>query len=255
MRLQIASDLHLERVPGNRRRDKLLDTTQSDVLVLAGDIHRLDQMADHFHDWPTPVVYVHGNHELYHRDYDAVIRHARGQLAGTNIQFLEGEQYVQGEVRFLGCCLWSDFALHERAGPEMDYAQAYAPEHRIISAGPARKLLPTDVRRIHRRSVAWLERKLRQPFAGKTVVVTHYAPHAMSLGYDAAHMPSAAFASDLGRLLRWADLWIHGHIHRSCDYIWAGCRVVANPAGYQRHGKYAGEVTNKDFGRRMVVQV
>lgn len=255
MLLQIASDLHLERTPFRSRRDKFLDKTHADVLILAGDIHRLERIADHFNDWPTPVVYVHGNHELYHRDYHGAIQQAKDQLAGTNIHFLEGEQYVLDGVRFLGCCLWSNFALHDRAGTAMDYAEAYSPDHRIISAGMGRKLRPSDTRQIHHKSVAWLERRLRQPFAGRTVVVTHYAPHAMSLDYGAAQASAPAFASDLSRLLRYADLWIHGHIHRSCDYMWAGCRVVANPAGYTRQKNVAGETSNRDFGRGLVIEV
>lgn len=255
MLLQIASDLHLERVPVRNRRDKYLDTTLSDVLVLAGDIHRLDRIAEHFKDWPTPVVYVHGNHELYHRDYHAGIAQARDQLARTNIRFLEADEYVHEGVRFLGCCLWSDFALHDRAGLAMDLAEAYSPDHQIISAGTGGKFRPADARRIHRDSVAWLERRLREPFAGRTVVVTHYAPHAMSLGYRAAQSSSAAFATDLGRLLRWADLWVHGHIHRSCDYVWAGCRVVANPAGYTRSSRTAGGFSNADYDRGLIVSV
>jgi predicted phosphodiesterase len=255
MQLQIASDLHLERAPTRSKRIDMLEVTQADVLVLAGDIHRLDRIHEYFNGWPTPVVYVHGNHELYHRDYYSAIRQARDQLAQTNIRFLEDEQYMLGNVRFLGCCLWSDFALHGRAGPAMDYAQGYSADCRLISAGIRRNLTPADIREIHRNSVTWLDRKLRQPFAGRTVVVTHYAPHAMSLGYDAARSSSAAFASDLGRLLRWADLWVHGHIHKSCDYVWAGCRVVANPAGYRRQGNVAGETSNRDFGRALIVHV
>lgn len=254
MLLQIASDLHLERQKTASKVDAFLDRAESDVLVLAGDIHRLDRVAGFFVDWPVPVVYVHGNHELYHRDYGAALLQAREQFAPTNIHFLERQERVLGNVRFLGCCLWSDFALHGMAGPAMNYALDYAPDHKIIFNGQNRQFIPADARATHRHSVAWLDRKLRQPFPGKTVVVTHYAPHPMSLGYRAQEETASAFASDLGRLLRWADLWIHGHIHKSCDYTWSGCRVVANPAGYRRQG-ITGSATNRNFDRGLVVQI
>ncbi|SKC93198.1 metallophosphoesterase family protein [Paraburkholderia hospita] len=176
MLLQIASDLHLERFETAGAPDAFLDRVESDVLVLAGDIHRLHRVSGLFSDWPVPVVYVHGNHELYHRNYGAAIRRARLQLAQTNIHFLEGQERVIGSVRFLGCCLWSDFALHGMTGPAMSYAQDYTPDHKIIFNGRKRTLTPSDTRATHRDSVAWLESKLRQPFPGKTVVVTHYAP-------------------------------------------------------------------------------
>ncbi|MEX3953917.1 metallophosphoesterase [Paraburkholderia sp. EG287B] len=254
MLLQIASDLHLERLEPMATPDALLDRVRSDVLVLAGDIHRLERVAGLFADWPVPVVYVHGNHELYHRDYAVALRHAREQYARTNIHFLEGQERVIDDVRFLGCCLWSDFVLHGMAGPAMNYAQDFAPDYKIIFDGGKRTLTPADTRATHRDSVAWLESKLREPFRGKTVVVTHYAPHPMSLGYQGGRASAAAFASDLGRLLRWADLWIHGHIHESSDYMWGGCRVVANPAGYGRRGG-VGWITNRNFDRGLVVQI
>jgi predicted phosphodiesterase len=254
MLLQIASDLHLERLKGVNTVDAFLDRAISDVLVLAGDIHRLDRVARYFADWPVPVVYVHGNHDLYHGDYIATVQQGRAQLAQTNIKFLEEQEMIFDSVRFLGCCLWSDFALHGMAGLEMDYARDYAPDYRIIFNGLNRKLTPADTRATHRHSVDWLDKKLRQPFSGKTVVVTHYAPHPMSLGYGAAQETSSAFASDLSRLLRRTDLWIHGHIHESCDYMWSGCRVVSNPAGYRRHGKGA-NAANRQFDRGLVIRI
>ncbi|WP_321931903.1 metallophosphoesterase [Paraburkholderia guartelaensis] len=254
MLLQVASDLHLERLENPRTPDALLDRVKCDVLVLAGDIDRLERVAGLFSDWPVPIVYVHGNHELYHRDCAVALRHAQEQYARTSIHFLEEQERVIDNVRFLGCCLWTDFALHGTAGPAMSYAQDCAPDYKIIFNGGNRRLTPADTRRMHRASVEWLESKMRQPFPGKTVVVTHYAPHPMSLGYQGARASAAAFASDLGRLLRWADLWIHGHIHESCDYMLGGCRVVANPAGYKRNGS-VGKITNRKFDRGLVVQI
>lgn len=254
MLLQIASDLHLERLIDRSTVDGILDRAKSDVLVLAGDIHRVDRVARYFADWPVPVIYVHGNHDLYHGDYVATVQLGRAQLAHTNVKFLEEQEIIFDSVRFLGCCLWSDFALHGRAGSAMDYARDYAPDYTIISNGPTRKLAPADTRATHRHSVEWLDTMLRRPFTGKTVVVTHYAPHPMSLDYSAAQETSSAFASDLSRLLRRTDLWIHGHIHESCDYTWSGCRVVNNPAGYTRHGTSV-NATNRHFDRGLVVEI
>ncbi len=254
MLLHIASDLHLERLGKEGTPASLLDKVQSDLLVLAGDIHRLERIAESFGNWPVPIIYVHGNHELYHRDYPAVISQAREQLASTDIHFLEEDEQVFGDIRFLGCCLWSDFALHGRAGPVMDYAQDYVPDHKIIVSHHERAFSPAYVRSIHRHSVAWLEHQLRRPSSGKTVVVTHYAPHQMSLGYRGASSSAPAFASDLGRLLGWADLWIHGHVHESCDYIWNGCRVVSNPAGYRR-AERAVKATNRNFKRGFAIKI
>ena len=38
--------------------------------------------------------------------------------------------------------------------------------------------------------------------------------------------------SDLDELVMKADLWIHGHVHDSFDYMVGSCRVVTNPGSY-----------------------
>ena len=85
-----------------------------------------------------------------------------------------------------------------------------------------------------------MENELAQPFDGKTIVVTHHAPHPLSIHPRFAGNPvNPGFVSDLGPLLDRADLWLHGHTHDGFDY-WVGrCRVLANPAGYILNRKTA----------------
>ena len=65
MKIQLASDLHLEflqrRVPGERL---IAPALQADVLVLAGDIANGTQATNLFKNWPVPVLYLAGNHEF-----------------------------------------------------------------------------------------------------------------------------------------------------------------------------------------------
>jgi Icc-related predicted phosphoesterase len=89
---------------------------------------------------------------------------------------------------------------------------------------------------MHRASVRWLaeeiEKRRRQQ---RLVIVTHHAPSARSLdeGYSRDHL-SPAFASALDGLVEasGASLWLHGHTHRSADYVTGGTRVLSNPRGY-----------------------
>jgi Icc-related predicted phosphoesterase len=75
------------------------------------------------------------------------------------------------------------------------------------------------------------------PFDGKTVVVTHHAPHPISIAPRYARDAlNPAFASDLTDVIsqHQPDLWVHGHTHSSFDYVVPGTktRVVCNPMGY-----------------------
>jgi Icc-related predicted phosphoesterase len=236
MNIQIASDLHLEflesRFPGYRIIEPVSGTG---VLVLAGDIHQGARAIELFNDWPVPVVYVHGNHELYHRQYDDAVDSLRTASRGSNVRFLECDDVVLNGVRFLGCCLWTDYALYPgNEAAAMREAELRLADHRTIHIGD-RLFTAQDALERHARARAWLGKKLAEDFDGKTVVVTHHAPHPKSIhSRYAGALLNGAFASNLAPLVVQSDLWIHGHVHDSFDYTVGGTRVVANPRGYVR---------------------
>lgn len=87
----------------------------------------------------------------------------------------------------------------------------------------------------------WLREALATPFDGATVVVTHFAPSLRSVDPRYGLSPgTAGFCNVLDDLLPRADLWLHGHLHCPHDYRAEGCRVVANPLGYEGKGEQAG---------------
>lgn len=63
MKIQVASDLHLEFLDQRFPDYRVIEYTDADVLIIAGDIHRNTKAISAFADWPVPVIYVHGNHE------------------------------------------------------------------------------------------------------------------------------------------------------------------------------------------------
>ena len=65
MRVQVASDLHLELLHRQFPGERLISSAhEADILVLAGDISYGAQAIELFKDWPVPVLYLAGNHEL-----------------------------------------------------------------------------------------------------------------------------------------------------------------------------------------------
>ncbi len=261
MKIQIASDLHLElleqRFPGHR----VIEPTDADVLVIAGDIHRHTRAIDAFADWPVPVIYVHGNHEAYHEQYAGLIDKLRHASASGNVRYLEQDEYLLGGVRFLGCCLWTDYLLApDDRSAAMEAAGRFLYDHQRI-ATPQGLFTTDDAAQLHQESRAWLEARLAENFDGPTVVVTHHGPHPGSVHPRfAGTLLNAAFVSDLTPLMGKADLWIHGHVHDSFDYTVAGTRIVANPRGYALNRKAAESVAqidweNQAFDARFVVEV
>lgn len=249
MRLQIASDLHLELARGDPSRYGPLLHAPSDALILAGDIDRIDRVRERFSTWPTPVLYVRGNHDSFFTAYEVEIGKLAVATRNGSFTLLEREIWTRDDIRIIGCCLWTDFALLGRQEDAMLLAQYAGADYRCLRRADGRPFAPEYTRFEHMLTVEWLTRQLTKPFDGKTVVVTHHAPHVRSLdGRFGRQRYDSAFASDLSALTKYVHLWIHGHVHHSCDYKVKRCRVVCNPAGTERR-------PNPDFCPMLVVEV
>ena len=276
MKLLVLSDLHLECADLT-----LPDSVDFDVAILAGDIvNPGSELAAWVRATPAlqrsrAIVAVSGNHEHYDRvmQHEIAAMHAAARaLPSPPLHLLDCDQVVVDGVRFLGCTLWTDFALpiDTTEGPCSDpqrgitVASRGMADYRAIgwldeaaaSAGTApRKLTPYDTLRLHCMQRAWLEAALAEPFDGSTVVVTHHGPHRASLAPRfAADWVSTAYLSELPRhFFEVPALWVHGHTHTSHDYQVGGCRVLCNPRGYPLQGRPMPENTAFDAAR--VVQV
>lgn len=231
LKLHILSDLHFE-----YDTEFQVPETSADVLILAGDISPgLHGMA-RFARAKKPVIYVPGNHEFYGESIQALPSALRLLAKGSSIHLLDNGEVRLGGVRFLGTTLWTNYELFgaERLGEVTAHADRQLNDYVCIQAGFGRTLTPGQTVSLHHKAVDWLARKLDEPVDGKTVVVTHHAPHPSSLiPKKEGRLINAAYASDLTHLMGKACLWIHGHTHHSVDYTVNGTRIVTNPKGYR----------------------
>lgn len=236
MRLLILSDLHLEM----GELDLVVDGRRIDddvgVVVLAGDV--MDGLQgpswarDAFPD--KEIVLVPGNHELYEQDWLEGVERLREESARHGIHFLEDSAVDLGGVRFLGCSLWTDYCLHGHAlqHKRMLEVEGLMTDFKEITVA-GKPLASWAVLGRHKMSRQWLQQELASCEFGRTVVVTHHAPHPRSINrYDGLKPVAAAYASDLEELMGYASLWVHGHVHEVADYEVHGTRVVCNPRGY-----------------------
>ena len=269
MNIQLLSDLHLEANPDFVPRP----APGADVLVLAGDIgsyqahSALTAAGDTdfglarfspLHGWPTPVLFVPGNHEYDGLDFDEAHDRLRATCERLGLAWLESEVLHMNGVRFVGSTLWTDFdALGPMAGqslpakipahfshPNSLYTRQLKAREKAFRAanyylrktGTTRGATPwlaEQVREQALQSQDWLSAALDTPFDGPTVVVTHFAPSLRSADPRYGQVPgTAGFCNALDALLPKAQLWLHGHLHCPVDYHHQGCRVVANPLGY-----------------------
>jgi predicted phosphodiesterase len=234
MQVQIASDLHHEIAPcGSPLSRALAPAPHADVLVLAGDIHEGSAAIDLYKDYAIPVLYVHGNHEPLHHSYPALIDELEGRSYGTSVRFLQNDEAVICGTRFLGACLWTDYALFPlQFTDSLEYARRAVTDYRLIRNTQDRHFHPEDAIAHQRETLHWLRERLDAPFSGKTVVITHHCPSGRSIEpRHREHKLAPAYASNLELLVERADMWVHGHVHWSVDYQLGRCRVICNPRG------------------------
>lgn len=277
MRIQLFSDLHLERYP-----DFLPQFAPDiDVLVLAGDIgsyqpgSRLN--TDDFglgrfsplrpgSTCPN-VLYVPGNHEFDSLDYDETYARLRETCNSLGITWLEREVVTIGPVRFVGTTLWSDFEAlvgnQDNITKQMQLRdKAYRAANYYLSKNTTLKLgqpvLAEGMRQMSLDCQAWLRAALSVPFDGTTIAVTHFAPSLRSADPRYGLTPgTSGFCNALDDLFPLAHVWMHGHLHCLNDYLVEGrtdgqswtCRVVANPLGYLSKGEQA------SFRENLVIEV
>ncbi|WP_420426297.1 metallophosphoesterase [Algiphilus sp.] len=239
MRIRYASDLHVE-LSGHLPRQ--IPEIGEDLVVLAGDIgegtNGITWAAETFAG--RPVLYVLGNHELYGHDFHRLVEQARDAAAATdNVQLLENDVAWFGDLRVLGCTLWTDFDAHGARTRAMDEARHAMHDYRVIRVGD-RPLEPGDVLDRCRKSRAWLEDQLRASDA-PTLVVTHMAPSArdelVNPFFGSQDPLTPAFANAFDHLIASPVVaWIFGHHHYSLNTTIDGVRIVSNQRGYPGEG-------------------
>jgi hypothetical protein len=241
MRIQYASDLHLEFFDKTPFPPILKPVAP--VLVLAGDVGRPDMRSyrDLMHycsrNWDATFV-VAGNHELYNGE---ALRHSaqmRLEMCETicgswpNVHFMNRSRVDRDGITFLGATLWTDMVGFEDAALRSRYNDF----NRIgISQDTLRPLELSDIRGWHQIDREWLAAELKK-VANPTVVITHHLPTMAMISPRFASSPfNAAFAAtDCEELVKPPVVaWIAGHTHVGMTApLPYGIVGLTNPRGY-----------------------
>jgi Icc-related predicted phosphoesterase len=226
-----------------------------DVVVVPGDVDvpltgSLTWLAERFPG--VPVVYTPGNHDFFNEanspnQYTMLEQQDAGrELADKlGIHLLMNDTVELAGSRFIGATLWTDFAS---VGVGSTTAKMKEAEGRFgmndyrrikressVHPGKKKRLRPRDTMDAHRASREYIESQLAIPFDGPSVLVSHHAPHPLSINNRYSTL-AFCYASNLSLMLEADDapeLCLHGHIHKKLSYTVGKTRVVSNPRGYQ----------------------
>lgn len=268
MRIQILSDLHLEANPDFMPEP----APDADLLVLAGDIGSYQEGGDmqdpdfglarfsplpQFAGWPTPVLYVPGNHEYDALDFDTAHARLRATCERLGIRMLERETLVMDGVRFVATTLWANYdaladgeqvtdltrrlKLREKAFRAANYYL-----NKMAGTKDGAPFLAEPMREHALVCEQWLREALAAPYEGTTVAITHFAPSLRSADPRFGRQPgTASFCNADDDLIPLADVWLHGHLHCRHDYTVprpgrAPTRVLSQAMGLVRKGEAEG---------------
>lgn len=232
MKIQYASDLHLE-FPKNRAYLKACPIKPiGDVLVLAGDIvpfkvvhNHLDffaYCADNF----EATYWVPGNHEYYSSSIASRTGTFQESMK-SNVHLVNNMKIKHGDVNFLFSTLWSYISPIHQWGIESGLN-----DFRVIRNG-RRRFNVDDYNRLHSVSRYFLETNLDDD---NCVVVTHHTPTLMN--YPEQYRGSVlneAFAVELFDLIesKQPAAWIYGHTHGNTpDFSIGKTQLLTNQLGY-----------------------
>ncbi|MCU0472100.1 MAG: metallophosphoesterase [Bacteroidales bacterium] len=248
MKLQYASDLHLE-FPENReflRKNPLLPG--GDVLLLAGDIVPfavMDKHADFFSyisDNFETTYWIPGNHEYYNSDISTRTGSFNEKIK-ENLFLVNNVSVLQENVKFIFSTLWTNIS----ASNQFEIRQRLSDFHTIKYNN--RGLTPDHYNFLHEQCHAFLNDEISKDGTEKKVVITHHVPTFMNYPekYKGDSLNEAFAVEMYNDILRLcADFWIFGHHHCNTPDFQIGTTTLAtNQLGYVKYDDCPGFSTKK----------
>lgn len=241
MKLQYASDLHLEFDQNTQwLTENPLEVT-GDVLLLAGDITIFgdERLENHpFFDWCSQnyreTLLVPGNHEYYRgvemrdtlKDFEKPLR--------PNVRYLNNRSVTIDDTEFFVTTLWSKVKPANEAWIE----QCMTDCRRNVLDG--HNLRGADYTVLHKLCLAWLKRAVKRSKAQHKVVLTHHSPVNYEDPTFASNHLTDAFIVPLEKYISGSDIdaWIFGHTHyNAAQGLELGkTHICTNQLGYVMYG-------------------
>ena len=253
MKVQIASDLHLEFYDDKSRGPDFfasLVLPSAPILILAGDICPPERpILKTFFDWCSEnwsmIFWIFGNHEYYTKmskpiPMEEKIQTAEKLCASTKVIFLQNASIDIGTFRFLGATLWTDLGL----GQEAYEVRKTMSDFGKIRINTTTHFTTEEWLEEYKKDRAFLEENLREceKDGRKAIVITHHLPSFRMIQDKYKEFPAnSGFAANADDLLEHPSvaLWICGHSHgqKTLQYTKKNGEIAAcilNARGYPR---------------------
>lgn len=237
MKLQYASDLHLE-FSANSSYLKLEPLTVSgDVLVLAGDIGYLGDDNSDKHplwDWASAnyrqVVVIPGNHEFYKLfNIDGLYNGWTYPIRPNISYYYNTVISLDNDIDLIATTLWGHIDIRDAFRTEV-----VVNDFKRICSG-SKPLSWMRFNREHVRCFRFLTDSVKLSKAKHIVVVTHHVPSFELMAEEfKGSVLNGAFTVELGDYIANSPIeyWIYGHSHRNVNKVIGKTQCLSNQLGY-----------------------
>ncbi len=248
LKLQYASDLHLE-FPVNKEFMKQHPLQPvGDVLVLAGDIvpfavmdkHKdfFNYLSDHFDN----TYWLPGNHEYYGFDIAEKSGMVNEKIR-SNVFLVNNTSVDHDDKRLIFSTLWS----HISDGNQWQIERSMNDFH-LIKYGKYR-FSSEKYNTLHKTSLAFIHDELKSAKESNIAVFTHHCP--TFLNYPEQYKDdilNEAFAVELFDVIESSniDYWAYGHHHSNIpEFSIGNTKLITNQLGYVQRNEHRLFETNK----------
>ena len=237
MKIQYASDLHLEFKDNSRYLQDNPIIPTGDILILAGDIGYLghDSYLTHrFWNWASEnyreTLIIPGNHEFYMSGDVGTIKNGCIAEIRHNIKCYYNSVVTIENVDFILCTLWSKIASENAFITQKNVSDFYriAYNGRLINA--------YEFNKAHQESIKFLQKTIELNKKSKRIVISHHVPTTLCMADEFKNSRiNGAFVAELHDFIydNEIDFWIYGHSHRNMPEIDInGTKMLCNQLGY-----------------------
>ena len=244
MKIQYASDIHLELSDNSRFINTMPFEVTGDVLVFAGDIAYLcDKTLPNIKFWKwasanyREVLLVPGNHEFYGNGDVLAYGDSWNREILPNVHYYQNKVVRIDDTDFILSTLWSHIQ------PQDEYFVSRGMnDFRQIRCG-GRRFTTDDFNAEHQKCLSFIKQSVAENTAEHIVVVTHHLPSlAVVAPQHRGSLLNSAFATELGDFIADSriDVWIFGHSHANEEATIGNTRLVCNQLGYVSYGEHLG---------------
>ncbi|MDX2246256.1 MAG: metallophosphoesterase [Bacteroidia bacterium] len=241
MKLQYASDLHLE-FPANKEFLKQHPLQPvGDVLVLAGDIapfvimHKHQDFFDYVSDHFETTYWLPGNHEYYH--FNIVEKNSvLHEAIRSNVFLVNNTSVVEENVKLIFSTLWSNIS----PGHQWQIERSMNDFHLIKHKGY--RFSAELYNQLHVESLAFIQNELKTKKEAHVAVFTHHCPTFLNYPQEyKGDVLNEAFAAELFDLIETSevDYWVYGHHHTNTPEFNIGkTKLITNQLGYIQQNEH-----------------